>query len=436
MNKSKKEEKMKSKISNRSFPFLNARSRRGFTVIEVLVGSSIMLTIILLTLSLYTKSNKVSVDQQQLSGLQHDVRAAMYFLSRDIKSIGAGLPLQFSGYFLEGENNDPKGGPPIKTDRLTILGNSDPLRLIIESFNKGARTITLQPDDLDLYPYNANSYPDDPKGYINRLIIILPNPDLNDKKAELGKITSVDFGADQITYDDVNEKLPNGLNPSGSSADYIGGTVHFIELKTYWLDVKGSYPGCQVGQDGYIGQPGVLYVSQWNPVNDSYEYLALAQNIEDLQFQYHGDLDGDQQLDDNNSDGVIDINDYQNWDDLPFGGGGGGGGGGGDDDDEGDDDDDEGGGGMGGGGMGGGGSVSSDVVAGIRSVRILILGKTANPFISFSGTPPDQVKYIYGKPSIADSPAEAQPDKHRRFLLESTAQIRNMSLNIYNSGTT
>jgi type II secretory pathway pseudopilin PulG len=404
MNKPKREEKMKAKISNQRFSSLNVSSRRGFTVIEVLVGSLIMLAIIMATLALYTKSNRVSVDQSQFAELQHDVRAAMYFLSRDMKSIGAGLPIQFSRYFLEGENNDHQGGAPVDTDRLTILGNTDPLRLVIQDFDPGSNTVTFEPNQFDMYPYTATSYPDDPLGYINRLILVIPNPDLNDQKGEVGKIISVNLVTNQIVFDKVNAKVPKdlNLNPGGDPDDYIGGTVHFIELKTYWLDVDGSYPGCNAGTDGYLGQPGVLYVSQWNPVNDNYEYLALAQNIEDLQFQYHGDMDADQQLDDNNSDGLVDVNDFLNWGDK------------GDKNFNWNDD---------------------EVAAGIRSVRFLILGKTANPYIGFSGAPSDAVKHIYGKPAVADSPEEAEPDKHRRFLLESTAQIRNMSLSIYNSGT-
>jgi type II secretory pathway pseudopilin PulG len=404
MNKLKREEIMKAKISNRRFSSLYVSFRRGFTVIEVLIGSSIMLTIIVATLALYTKSNKVSVDQQQLAELQHNVRAAMYFLSRDLKSIGAGLPLQFSHAFLEGENNDSQSGSSIRPDRLTILGNSDPLRLIIQDFDPGSNTITVELNQFDMYPYTVTSYPADSLGYINRLIIVLPNPDLSVQKGEVGKITSVDFVTNQIVFDRVNGKMPKdlNLNPGGSPDDYIGGTVNFIELKTYWLDVDGSYPGCTAGTDGYLGQPGVMYVSQWNPINDGYEHLALALNIEDLQFQYHGDMDADQQLDDNNSDATIDVNDFLNWGDP------------GDKSFSWNDD---------------------EVSAGIRSVRFLILGKTANPYIGFSGAPSDAVRYIYGKPAVADSAAEDEPDKHRRFLLESTAQIRNMSLSIYNSGT-
>jgi hypothetical protein len=416
MNKLKREEKMKAKILNRRFSSFNISSRHGFTVIEVLVGSIIMLTIILATLSLYTRSNKVSVDQHGFAELQHDVRAAMYFVSRDIKSAGAGLPLQLAGYFLDCVNNDQKGGPPIEPDRLTILGNADPLRLVIQSFAPGSNTITIEPNQFEIYPYTATAYPGDPVGYINRLIIVLPNPDLNKRKGELGQITAVDFIANTMTFNRVNEKLPNGLTNGGDPTDYIGGTVHFIEFRTYWLDVDGSYPGCNPGTDGYLGVAGVLYVSQWNPLVNGYEHLALAQNIEDLQFQYHGDIDGDQQLDDNNSDGTVDVNDFQNWDDLPFP----------ESEVEEEVDPDPGNKEL---------RQNALVAAGIRSVRILILGKTANPYVSFSGTPPDEVKKLYGKPAVADSPEETQPDKHRRFLLESTAQIRNMSLSVYNSGT-
>ncbi|NIO48079.1 MAG: prepilin-type N-terminal cleavage/methylation domain-containing protein [Candidatus Aminicenantes bacterium] len=406
---------MKAKISNRRFSSLSVSSRRGFTLVEVLVGSLIMLTIVVATLALYTKSNAVSVDQQGFAELQHDVRAAMYFISRDIKSAGAGLPQQLAGYFVQAENNDSKGGPLTYPDRLTILGNADPLRLFIQSFAPGSNIITVEPNQFEIYPYNTNAYPDDPVGFINRLIIVLPNPELNKRKGEVGRMTAVDFIANTITFervDPANAKLPNGLTVGGDPADYIGGTVHFIEFRTYWLDVDGNYPGCITGTDGYLGVPGVLYVSQWNPLVNGYEHLALAQNIEDLQFQFHGDINDDQQLDDNNSDGTVDVNDFQNWVDLPF---------------PVEDDEEE--------------VVSKEftskslVVAGIRSVRILILGKTANPYASFTGAPPDEVIKLYGKPAIADSPEQTQPDKHRRFLLESTAQIRNMSLGVYNSGT-
>ena len=76
--------------------------RRGFTLIELLIGATIMLLVVLATLSLYVQSNKLSVDQMQFASIQHEVRSAMFFISRDVKSAGVGLVPELSGYFLEG----------------------------------------------------------------------------------------------------------------------------------------------------------------------------------------------------------------------------------------------------------------------------------------------------------------------------------------------
>jgi type II secretory pathway pseudopilin PulG len=381
------------------------RQENGFTMVELLVGSVIMLAVILITLTLYSRSNKLSVDQQQLSDVQHEIRFAMYYISRDIKNAGAGLPDQFAGYFLQGVNNDQnqKSGNPAdpgylyQPDSLTILGNSDPLRLLIQGYNPGTGLIQLEVAQLSLYPYNEHSYPTDPLGYINRLILILPNPELNTLNGELGQITNVDFGTNQISFNQINVPLPNNLQPGGDSAAYNKGTVNFIEFRTYWLDINGSYTGLIAGQDGYLGVPGVLYLSQYNTLTSGFDHMALAQEVEDFQIQYLGDLDHDGNLDDNNGDGVINNQDYQNWDETNW-------------------------------------TNNPGVVSGIRSLRFWVLGKTERAFTSISGLAPDQMRYVFGKPILADSPAGSQADKHRRFLLESTVNIRNMSLSLYNLG--
>lgn len=372
---------------------------KGYTLIEVLIGSTIMLLVVLATLSLYVSSNKLSVDQQQFTALQHDVRSGMFFICRDVKSIGAGISQKFAAYFLQGVNNDTnQSSYAYQTDRLTLIGNSDPLRLNIQSYTPGTGNVTVDSAELLFYPYTANTYPTDPLGYVNRAILILPNPELNTINGELAQITNVDFGSGQITFNTINVTLPNGLAPGGAGGDYAAGTVHFVEFKTYWLDLDGNYPGLSAGTNGYLGLPGVMYVSQWNPLTSAYDHLALALNIEDIQFQYLGDMDGDHLLDDNNGDTTISVLDFINWGDVYD-------------------------------------WTDPVALAGIRFVRILLLGKTENPYVSVSGTPPAQATYIYSKPAIADSPAGTQVDKHRRFLLESTANIRNMSLNIYNVGT-
>ena len=83
-----------------------------------------MLVIVVATLSLYMRSNKVAVDQNQYAEVQHDVRSGMYLISRDIRMAGVGLPVEFFGYALEGVNNENQG-VEVTPDRLTIMGNID-----------------------------------------------------------------------------------------------------------------------------------------------------------------------------------------------------------------------------------------------------------------------------------------------------------------------
>lgn len=79
-------------------------SNSGFTLIEVLVGSAVMLLLVLGTLYMYMRANQISVDVQQFAKLQHDVRSAMFLIGRDARSAGVGLSPLISGYFLEGQD--------------------------------------------------------------------------------------------------------------------------------------------------------------------------------------------------------------------------------------------------------------------------------------------------------------------------------------------
>ena len=73
-------------------------------------------------------------------------------------------------------------------------------------------------------------------------------------------------------------------------------------------------------------------------------------------------------------------------------------------------------------------------IARIQQVRMWVLGRTDRAFTSIgSGAVPGAVQ-TYRRPALSDSPAAADDDKHRRYLLESTSNVRNMSLNLYNLG--
>lgn len=144
--------------------------RKGFTIIEVIVGASIMLTVVLASLSLYTRSNKVSADQQQFAEVQHDARSAMYFVSRDIRSAGVGLSPMVAGYFIEGI--DGYSPAPHSPDSIKLWGNyDDPLELRIKKYQGGAgggaATAFLNDGDFENNPYSS------PEFYEERVVLII-----------------------------------------------------------------------------------------------------------------------------------------------------------------------------------------------------------------------------------------------------------------------
>ncbi len=356
--------------------------RKGFTLIELLISSIIMLVVIVGALSIYMRSNKITVDQQQITEVQHDIRNSMFFITRDVRMAGVGLPLEFSGYFLEGVDNDPTDtAAAVAPDRLKVMGNiEDPLVLRILNYQGSAADVSLKD-----YSLEENPYPDD--FYVNKVVVIFPNPASTCRAAEVRSISHVTHSAGG-----TNEKLnfspgqAPGINPPGglsgtcsSPNDYDGGYIGYLDVKEYWLDVSGNYPGLTAGLNGYVGGvsgAGVLYMTH-NGV-----HFPIAQNIENLQFQYNGDLDADGVL-----DGFLDWD--STWD--------------------------------------------TTVVERIREVRVIVLGRTGNRVVSVSGTPGGNL-LLYRRPAIANSPASTVDDMHKRYLLESTANIRNMSLNIYNNG--
>jgi prepilin-type N-terminal cleavage/methylation domain len=357
-----------------------SRRVRGFTLIELLIGSAIMLVVVVAALSVYSRSNKISADQQQFIEMQTDVRAAMYFVSRDARMSGTGLTEALAGYALEGVDNETTGTTETP-DRLKILGNlENPLILNIQSYSGSAVNISMDDYSLEKYPY-PDSF------YVGKVALIVPNAGSSCQGAAVRVISHVTHNTDG-----TNEKVnfspgqAPGINPPGglsdvcSSEDFIGGSLMFCDLREYWLDVTGNVTGLTAGTNGYIGggQGGVLYMT----LNGA--HFPIAQNIETIQFQYNGDFDGDSQ-------GLLDG--FKDWDTT----------------------------------------WTREQISRIRQVRILILGRTPNPFASV-GRNTGTSAGLYTRPAVANTPAATAPDWRKRFLLESTANIRNLSVNLFNTG--
>ena len=360
-------------------PTSSAKRAAGFTMVELLVGSTIMLVAILGALFIYSRSNKVSVEQQMVTEVQNDVRASMFFLTRDLRMAGAGLPEEFAGWFIDGLNNEDQGAE-VAPDRVRFLGNlEDPLNLPVKNYQGSSVVLDVEDFSFEQYPY-----PD--CFYDNKTVIILPNPESGCRVAEVRAVTHVTHstGGTNERFN-FSPGLAPGINPPGglsgtcsSSNDYDGGMISFVNVKEYWLDVTGNYPGLTAGANGYIGggQGGVFYVTH-NGV-----HFPLARNIENFQVEYNGDLDNDLLLDG-----------WTPWNAL----------------------------------------WTVPQVARIQQVRVWVLGRTAQPFTSVSGRPSGGIQ-TYRRPRVSDSDAAGADDRHRRFLLDSTSNIRNMSLNLYNLG--
>jgi len=355
----------------------NGGCRRGFTLIELLIGSTIMLIVIVAALSVYSKSNQISVDQQQYAEIQNDVRSSLFLVMRDLRMAGAGVPEGFRMYSFEGVDNEDQG-VEVQPDRLTIMGNLDwPLNLKIANYQGAAASLMIDDYSFEQYPYSDDFY-------AGKTVLILPSETSSCRFGEVRNVTHVTHSAGGTTEKfNFSSGLAPDINPPlnlkgtcPSSNDYDDGTILLVDVKVYWLDLTGTQPGLTAGVKGYLGQAGVFYMT-----NNGVHY-PLAQNIENFQLQYNGDLD---------DDGVLDG--FQNWSTA----------------------------------------WSLEEVGRIRQIRAQLLGRTANRFLSVSGKPGAAI-HVYRRPALANSPAATTDDLHRRFLLESTSNVRNHSLNLYNQG--
>jgi len=367
------------------FSFLDSKRHKslsGFTLIELIVSSAIMLVVIVGALALYSRSNQISVDQEQYAELQHDVRSAMYLISRDLRMAGIGLPPEFGMYALEGFNNEDQG-TEVDPDRLIILGNIDePMNLKIQQYQGSSVNVAVYDGSFEQYPYP-------PEFYTNRIVLILPNPASTCRTGEIRQLTHITWSSGGTNEKfNMSPGLAPGIDPPGGLTvgstcqpnDFDDGLIMFVNVKEFWLDTSGQAElngeALTAGINGYVGEPGVLYMT------DNGIHLPIAQNIENLQFEYNGDL---------NDDGLLDG--FQSWSNT----------------------------------------WTSDQITRIRQVRVIIAGRTPNRFASVSGKVPANI-HNYRRPNISDSAGSTTDDFHRRFVLETTANVRNLNINIYNSG--
>jgi prepilin-type N-terminal cleavage/methylation domain-containing protein len=372
--------------------------QKGFTLTELLVSSAVLLIVVLGALSIFSRSNKMSSDHQSFSDIQNEVRSAMYYISRDIRGSGVGVSLLMAGYFVEGVDGYSPG--EAAADQVLFIGNYDSSMVLrVESFGGGIAK--LYAGELTNSPYACPGYFEN-RTYLlqstscpNCFIYLFAGP---------GSVSGCEGGQEKIDFKDKESDLPppgKKKDTGCDSACWNDSRLSPIQIKRFWLDSTGNpsdFPemGLIVGANGYLGIADTFYATT---IDDSEGtiHLPLAMNIENIQFEYNGDLDDDGSLDG-----------FTAWDNTNW------------TIQSGDDDSTR--------------AAKADIIGRIRQVRIWVCGKTPNPFRSMSGSPPINI-HLYRRPSISNSAGADADDFHRRFLLESTVSVRNLSLNIYNNGT-
>ncbi|GAG99128.1 unnamed protein product [marine sediment metagenome] len=202
-----------------------------------------------------------------------------------------------SGYSIEGI--DGYGPAPQFSDAIKLMGCfDDPLNLTIEKYQGGEGG---GPSTAFLYDWELENMPYPAEYYVDKMVLIVSStcPGC----FALRSITQA-FGLDgtgvaklSMVPGQVTINPPGGLIDTGCPTScWENGTVTFGQIELYWLDTSGNpadYPNLNLiaGIDGYQGIPNTLYLTTADG------HMAIAQNIENLQFQYIGDLDYDGNLD-------------------------------------------------------------------------------------------------------------------------------------------
>jgi len=316
---------------------------------------------------------------------------------------GVGLVSDITGYGVEGQ--DAFSPAPEGADSLKLMGNfDDPLALRIEKYQGSSAQADLYDYELENAPYQC------PEFYENKTVLVMstrcPGCYAFRFIAE-SKMQGCGSGTAHVVF--APGQAP-GINPPGGLSDTLcddscwdDAIITMAEIKFYWLDTTGNdgdYPTINPQTaDGYLGVPNVLYMSTNNVETGVALHMPLAMNIENLQIEYNGDLDGNNILDgyrpwDNTNWTILATDDAASR------------------------------------------QTKRELLAKLSQIRIQILGRTPEPYLTVSKSAVTDV-HLYRRPALSNSPAATGPapdDWRRRFLLESTATIRNNALVIYNTG--
>ena len=210
-------------------------NNKGMTVVELLISSLMSVIILSASLGVYLAQHKHMIDQDQISDMQHSIRASMEELSTKIKMAGYNVPDGVTA--LEAYNANP--------DTIVMLYDSDLIEGVDIDYPMPQTSAELRCDDDDLSPLNDGDYVFiyDPFAHIGEFFLI----------------SHVQYAAGHIQH---NTMPLSRIYPAGSIITKMNRYKYYIDNTT-----DPDHPRLMVQVAGYAPE-------------------VYADNITDLQFRY------------------------------------------------------------------------------------------------------------------------------------------------------
>jgi type IV pilus assembly protein PilW len=322
---------------------VNRRSK-AFTLVELMVVLAILGVVTVGVLSLVTSQNKAYHSEEGILDLQMNTRISANYITRYLRMAGFGCygnissSNQVNGFndSIDAANGTAAAAPNLLSpDTLTVVtavrrvGVVDDGDGVYDKTYPSTSNISIVLDDTS---YDLSNYFDTVN---NKYLYLAPSA-----TNRFLTVNTVNSGSKTLTIDQVM-RVDEGAE------------VYPVKAFTFALDASGN-----LTVDNNTGSGA----------------QTVAENIENIQFQYGWDR---------NNDGVFDPTDMNDWD--------------------------------------------NDASDKVKAVRIYILGRSANQDRDYT----DTKKYLINDPTASNNNAvEAGPfnDHFHRFLLRTVVLIRNLNL--------
>ena len=311
----------------------NAHGDSGFTLVELLIVLAISGVVLTAILQIFNTSNKSYSVQEDVAAMQQNMRVSKMFLAREVRMAGAGLASFAVGgqrlYPLEFENGVGTNG----SDRLTIYyfdyddtGCGTPPSGAFACDDLPPLTLTNKMPELsvvaeveeelsDTTPVNYSLWLDaNMTCYCKEIKYnYTTNPETDTEKAFKAMIVSPDQTRSDVFY--VTHVTDNGAGSDDNIQNHsFPPGCSFADCNK----VLNSFPaGSTISFFNDFGLVKVVYQVTDNVLQRSsqgYEegvsYQPLADNIEDIQFSFGRDTDGNGSVDqwNNNADMTAAVN--------------------------------------------------------------------------------------------------------------------------------